>query len=101
MAARANTLGATGANHPDHWIGGMATPSLHAIVVLFARNVEVRERCTREHQEDRSRSTGVEALSSLDLYALPPFGYPHENFGYHEVQSQTAIGGTLSLPNPG
>jgi len=101
MAARANTLGATGANHPDHWIGGMANPSLHAIVVLFARNVEERERCTREHQEYLSRCTGVEALSSLDLEALPPFGYPHEHFGYHDRLSQPVIEGTLVEPTPG
>jgi len=101
MAARANILGATGANHPDHWIGGMANPSLHAIVVLFARNVEERERCTREHQEYLSRCTGVEALSSLDLEALPPFGYPHEHFGYHDRLSQPVIEGTLVEPTPG
>jgi len=101
MAARANTLGATGANHPDHWIGGMANPSLHAIVVLFARNVEERERCTREHQEYLSRCTGVEALSSLDLEALPPFGYPHEHFGFHDRLSQPVIEGTLVEPTPG
>jgi Dyp-type peroxidase family len=101
MAARANILGATGANHPDHWIGGMANPSLHAIVVLFARNVEERERCTREHQEYLSRCTGVEALSSLDLEALPPFGYPHEHFGFHDRLSQPVIEGTLVEPTPG
>ena len=101
MAARANTLGTTGANHPDHWIGGMANPSLHAIAVLFARNVEERERCTREHQEYLSRCTGVEALSSLDLEALPPFGYPHEHFGYHDRLSQPVIEGTLVEPTPG
>ena len=101
MAARANTLGATGANHPDRWIGGMANPSLHAIAVLFARNVEERERCTREHQEYLSRCTGVEALSSLDLEALPPFGYPHEHFGYHDRLSQPVIEGTLVEPTPG
>ena len=101
MAARANILGATGANHPDHWIGGMANPSLHAILVLFARNVEERERCTREHQEYLSRCTGVEALSSLDLEALPPFGYPHEHFGYHDRLSQPVIEGTLVEPTPG
>jgi len=101
MAARANTLGATGANHPDHWIGGMANPSLHAIAVLFARNVEERERCTREHQEYLSRCTGVEALSSLDLEALPPFGYPHEHFGFHDRLSQPVIEGTLVEPTPG
>src|SRR6267142_1910135 len=101
MAARANILGATGANHPDHWIGGMANPRLHAIAVLFARNVEERERCTREHQEYLSRCTGVEALSSLDLEALPPFGYPHEHFGYHDRLSQPVIEGTLVEPTPG
>ena len=26
MAARAEVLGDTGANHPDHWVGGLATP---------------------------------------------------------------------------
>lgn len=45
MAARANILGTTGANHPDHWTGGLANPDLHAIVILFARDVAERERC--------------------------------------------------------
>ncbi len=38
MAARAEMLGDTGANHPDHWVGGLASPDLHAIVILFARD---------------------------------------------------------------
>ena len=101
MAARANTLGATGANHPDHWIGGMANPDLHAIVVLFARGVEERQRCTREHQEYLSRCAGAGVLSSLDLEALPPFGYPHEHFGYHDRLSQPVIEGTGVDPTPG
>ena len=46
--------GATGANHPDHWIGGLADPSLHALVVLFARDVTERERCSEEHARLRS-----------------------------------------------
>ncbi len=101
MAARANILGTTGANHPDHWIGGVASPDLHAIVALFARNVEERERCTREHREYLSRCAGAEALSSLDLEALPPFGYPHEHFGYHDRLSQPVIDGTGVEPTPG
>ena len=36
MVARAEMLGDTGANHPDNWVGGLASPSLHAIVILFA-----------------------------------------------------------------
>ena len=39
MAARAGALSTTGANHPDHWLGGLASPDLHAIVILFARDV--------------------------------------------------------------
>jgi len=101
MAARANILGTTGANHPDHWTGGVASSDLHAIVVLFARNVEERERCTREHQEYLSRCAGAEALSSLDLEALPPFGYSHEHFGYHDRLSQPVIDGTGVEPTPG
>ena len=38
MAARASILGDTGANHPDHWVGGLASPDLHAIAILFARS---------------------------------------------------------------
>jgi Dyp-type peroxidase family len=101
MVARANILGTTGANHPDHWVGGLANPDLHAIVVLFARNVQERERCTREHQAFLSRCAGVEVLSSLDLEALPPFGYPHEHFGYHDRLSQPVIDGTGVEPSPG
>ena len=38
MVARAEILGDTGANHPDHWVGGLASPDLHAIAILFARD---------------------------------------------------------------
>src|SRR5215467_1805919 len=31
MAARAEVLGLTGANHPEHWRGGLASDALHAI----------------------------------------------------------------------
>ena len=72
MAARAGVLGTTGANHPDHWLGGLASPNLHAIVVLFARDVAERERCRGEHERYVTQCGGVEVLSSLDLEAIPP-----------------------------
>ena len=31
MVARAQIIGDTGANHPDHWEGGLNSPDLHAI----------------------------------------------------------------------
>src|SRR5262245_59729007 len=71
MAARATSLGDTGANHPNHWLGGLASADLHAIVILFARDVPERERCVREHQQYAAQFPGVEALSTLDLEATP------------------------------
>src|SRR5947208_311214 len=38
MAARAAVLGDMGANAPENWVDGTATPDLHAIAILFARD---------------------------------------------------------------
>src|SRR5215468_3790920 len=67
MAARAEVLGDTGANHPERWVGGLASPDLHGIVILFAKDVSERERCVREHQQYAAQFPGVKALSTLDL----------------------------------
>jgi Dyp-type peroxidase family len=101
MAARAEVLGDTGANHPDNWVGGLASRDLHAIVILFARDVAERERCVREHQQYAARFPGVEALSTLDLEATPPLEYAHDHFGYHDRLSQPVIEGTGDVPTPG
>src|SRR5262245_34173993 len=69
MVARAEVLGDTGANHPDHWVGGLASPDLHAIVILFARTAEEHQRCISAHQKLLAQCKGVEVLSSLDLEA--------------------------------
>ena len=101
MAARANILGTTGANHPDHWLGGLASPNLHAIAILFARDVAERERCRNEHERYMAKCGGVELLSSLDLEGIPPFDYAHEHFGYRDRLSQPVIEGTGVEPTPG
>jgi Dyp-type peroxidase family len=101
MVARAEILGDTGANHPDNWIGGLASPDLHAIVILFARNVAERHRCEAEHQRLVAQCEGVEVLSSLDLEATPPFEYAHDHFGYRDRMSQPVIEGTGEEPTPG
>ena len=101
MAARAEVLGDTGANHPDHWLGGLASPDLHAIVILFARDVAERERCAASTHRLLAQCDGVEVLSSLDLEAMPPFDYAHEHFGYRDRLSQPVIEGTGEQPTPG
>jgi Dyp-type peroxidase family len=101
MVARAEMLGDTGVNHPDNWVGGLASPDLHAIAILFARDAAERERCLSEHQKLLARCPGVELLSSLDLEATPPFDYAHDHFGYRDRLSHVVIEGTGEQPTPG
>lgn len=57
MAARA--VGDTGANHPDHWVDGLAGDDVHAIAILFARTEAEHRRATREHDKLVARCPGV------------------------------------------
>ena len=101
MPARAEILGDTGANHPDHWVGGLASRELHAIVILFARDAAERGRCESEHERLLAELEGVDVLSSLDLEATPPFDYAHDHFGYRDRLSQPVIEGSGDVPTPG
>jgi Dyp-type peroxidase family len=101
MAARADILGITAANQSDHWVGKLSSPNLHAIAILFARDVAERERCQQEHTNYLKQRDGVELLSALDLEAIPPFDYAHEHFGYRDRLSQPVIEGTGVEPTPG
>jgi deferrochelatase/peroxidase EfeB len=100
MAARAPILGVTGANHPDHWVDKLTSPALHAIAILFARDVAERERCKKEHDRYLSQIGGVEVLSGLDLEAVYP-GEPREHFGYRDRLTHPVIEGTGESPQPG
>jgi deferrochelatase/peroxidase EfeB len=102
MAGRAEILGVTGKNHPDHWLGELANPALHTIVVLFARDIAERERCKQEHNRYLSQIGGVDVLSTLDLEAIPPYDRgAHEHFGYRDRLSQPVIEGAGDEPTPG
>jgi len=101
MVARAEMLGDTGPNHPDNWVGGLASPSLHAIVILFAADEAAREQSVMEHKKFIAQCKDIEVLSSLDLQAVPPFIYAHDHFGYRDRLSQPVIEGTDEVPTPG
>ena len=101
MVARAETLGDTGASAPEHWVGGVASPDLHAIAILFARDATEHARCVSEHEKLVAACPGVELLSVLDLEAIPPFNYAHDHFGYRDRLSQPAIEGGGEDPTPG
>ena len=65
MVARAEMLGDTGENHPGNWVGSLASPDLHAIIILFARDAAERSRCQNEHDKLVEQCEGVEVLSTL------------------------------------
>src|SRR3954452_19856448 len=60
MVARAQMLGDTGESHPDHWVGKLASPDLHAIAILFARDDPEKARAQSEHEKLVARCEGVE-----------------------------------------
>src|SRR5215471_9042143 len=101
MAARAGIVFDTGRNSPDKWVGGLASPDLHAVAILFARNAAERERVTLEHREFLASQPSVQMLSSLDLDGIPPFDYAHEHFGYRDRLSEPQIEGSGIEPTPG
>jgi Dyp-type peroxidase family len=102
MAARAPILGFSGTSDPGQWLGDLANPAVHAIVILFARDVAERDRCERQHREFLTTLRGVRVLSALDLEALPPFdGIAREHFGYRDRLSQPVIAETGEQPTPG
>ena len=101
MAERSAVLGDTGANDPAHWVDKTASPDLHAIAILFARDIAERGRCVIEHGRLLAECQGVEVLSSLDLEATPPFDYAHDHFGYRDRLSQPVIEGSGDEPTPG
>jgi deferrochelatase/peroxidase EfeB len=100
MGVRASVLGLTGANAPSEWHGELASPKLHAIIILFARDEAERDRARDTHAQFVAEC-GVTVLSSLDLAAIPPLEYAHEHFGYRDRLSQPAIEGTGVTPTPG
>ena len=101
MAARAQMLGDTGINHPDNWEDNITSDDLHAVVILFARDREERERCIKKHEQYLSDNPGVEMLSSLLIEAIPPYDYVHEHFGYRDRLTTPVIEGMGIEPTPG
>ena len=101
MASRADILGDTGANAPEHWVGGLAGDDLHAIAILFSRTDEQCRRSIEEHDKLLARTDGVRSLSYLDLNATPPFNYAHDHFGFRDRLSQPVMKGSGEEPTPG
>ena len=98
MPARAQELGDHGASHPSHWAGGLASPGLHALLLLFAQDPAERARRVEEHRSLLGSSPGVGVLSELEV-DLPATW--REHFGYQDGITQVCVEGTGMEPPPG
>ena len=79
---------------PEHWVGGLARPDLHAIAILFARDAAERERCVAEHRALRRSAATASRCSRRSISRpSPPFDYAHDHFGYRDRLSQPVIEG--------
>src|SRR5216110_2385170 len=82
MVARAEMLGDTGANHPQNWVGGLAGPELHALVILFARDAREwkysRHSIWRQRRHSSMRTTtSATATVSRSRLSREPVRSPH------------------------
>ena len=95
MAARAEILGDTGANHPEHWVGGLAGADLHAIAILFARDAtSSASGAIDEHDKLLARMRRrARCCRTSTSNATPPFDYAHDHFGFRDRLSQPVIEG--------
>lgn len=98
MPARAQVLGDHGASHPDHWAGGLASPDLHALLLLFAQDPDERARRVEQHRSLLASSPGVGVLSELDVDVPATW---REHFGYADGISKVCVEGAGAEPSPG
>ena len=82
-------------------MGGLASPDLHAIVILFARDAAEHDRCLSEHEKLVAVARASEFSPCSTWRPLPPFDYAHDHFGYRDRLSQPAIEGSGEEPTPG
>jgi Dyp-type peroxidase family len=100
MPARAEILGDTGPNSPEHWDGDVASDRLHAAVLLFASDADALTQRLAELEAFLAAHPGVTVLSFIDL-AAANMSRPVEHFGYRDRISVVQIEGTGLEPVPG
>ena len=93
-------LGDTGANAPEHWVGGLGGDDLHAIAILFSRNDEQYRRSIEEHDKLLARTDGVHSLVPRPQRHRRS-NYAHDHFGFRDRLSQPVMKGSGEEPTPG
>jgi len=100
MPARAEILGDTGPNSPEHWDDDLASDRLHAALLLFASDADACAQRLAEQEALLVAHPGVTVLSVLDL-ATVDMSRPVEHFGYRDRLTAVQLEGTGIEPTPG
>jgi Dyp-type peroxidase family len=91
MAARAEALGDTGENAPDHWEQPLGSPEVHIALTALAPDAAQFEVVLGRAREALSDLSGVVPIWRQDVYSLPTERDP---FGFKDGISQPAIEGS-------
>src|ERR1700741_126658 len=102
--ARAEAVGDVGAHAPEHWVGGLGGPDIHAMALVRTDSDEGREVATRVLQDEMEATGGVEIRFVQDTKALAHengIGSEGEHFGFAVPISQPPIEGADTPSYPG
>ncbi|MEV4138920.1 hypothetical protein AB0J72_42995 [Dactylosporangium sp. NPDC049742] len=91
MAARATTLGDTGASAPDVWETPLGSPAVHVVLVALAPDTAMLDAAIDRARPAYERLPGVTAIWRQDCHA-PPAGT--EPFGVRDGISHPAVEGS-------
>lgn len=98
--SRSAALGDTGASAPEHWeIGGPKNPEIHALLMVFGRDMDVINAIETQQENLIAQSNGTVVSIAVES------GFRHpdqkEHFGFHDGVSQPAIEGIERGSNAG
>jgi Dyp-type peroxidase family len=91
MAARAERLGDTGENGPEHWEPPLGTPDVHVGLAALSPDVEKLEAVVERARAAYRELSGTEVIWRQDAYALAG---ERTSFGFKDGISHPAIEGS-------
>lgn len=91
MAARAETLGDSGENAPEHWESPLGSSDVHIALALLSPDETRLEAMLTQARDAMSDLPGVVPIWRQNVYALPN---EREPFGFKDGMGQPAIEGS-------
>jgi Dyp-type peroxidase family len=91
MAARAERLGDTGENGPEHWEPPLGTPDVHVALAALSPDAEKLEAVVERARAAYRELSGTEVIWRQDAYALAG---ERTSFGFKDGISHPAIEGS-------